>query len=80
MGIDDNLTPIQSSINGMVRVAASDFATASSNQNVTAANPAGASGSINLYIDGIKYNTDDYIDTSIMNFVESMVRMNKMFA
>ena len=64
----------------MVRVAASDFATASGNQNAMAANPVGASGSINLYIDGIKYNTDEYIDTSIMNFVESMVRMNKMFA
>ena len=29
MGIDDNLMPIQDSINGMVRVAAADFATAS---------------------------------------------------
>lgn len=79
MGIDDNLTPIQSSINGMVRVAASDFATASSNQNVTAANPAGASGPINLYIDGIKYNTDEYIDSSIADFVESMVRRGRMY-
>lgn len=80
MGIDDNLKPIQSSINGMVRVAASDFATASGNQNTMAANSVGASGSINLYIDGIKYNTDEYIDTSIMNFVETMVRKNKMYA
>ena len=34
----------------------------------------------NIVIDGIKYNTDDYVDTSIQNFVETMVRKNKMYA
>ena len=35
---------------------------------------------INLYIDGIKYNTDDYIDNSINSFVETIVRKQKMYA
>ena len=34
----------------------------------------------NLYLDGIKYNTDDYIDSSISGFVETMVRKQKMYA
>ena len=34
----------------------------------------------NLYIDGIKYNTDDYVDSSINNFVETMLRKQKMYA
>jgi hypothetical protein len=33
----------------------------------------------NLVIDGIKYNTDEYLDSTIHNFVESMVRKNKMY-
>ena len=36
-------------------------------------------GGINLYIDGIKYNTDDYVDSSITNFVENMVRRGQMY-
>lgn len=39
-----------------------------------------AGSSINLYIDGIKYNTDGYIDDSIRSFVETMVRKQKMYA
>lgn len=39
-----------------------------------------AGQSIVLYIDGIKYNTDEYIDESITSFVESMVRRQKMYA
>lgn len=35
---------------------------------------------IALYIDGIRYNTDDYIDNSITAFVETMVRKQKMYA
>lgn len=35
---------------------------------------------INVYIDGIKYNTDEYIDASVVDFVETMVRKNKMYA
>ena len=34
----------------------------------------------NVYIDGIKYNTDEYVDSTINNFVETMVRKNKMYA
>ena len=33
----------------------------------------------NIVIDGIKYNTDDYVDTSIQNFVETIIRKNKMY-
>lgn len=33
----------------------------------------------NISIDGIKYNADDYVDSSIQNFVETMVRKNKMY-
>ena len=42
------------------------------------ASPAGMGG-VTLYIDGIKYNTDDYVDTSITNFVENMVRRSQMY-
>ena len=42
------------------------------------ASPAGMNG-VTLYIDGIKYNTDDYVDTSITNFVENMVRRSQMY-
>ena len=39
-----------------------------------------SSGSVyNISIDGIKYNADDYVDSSIQNFVETMVRKNKMY-
>ena len=38
-----------------------------------------AMGGVTLYIDGIKYNTDEYVDSSITNFVESMVRRSQMF-
>lgn len=34
---------------------------------------------VNLYIDGIKYNTDDYIDSSINNFVTDMIRKGRMY-
>lgn len=39
----------------------------------------GRGTTINLYIDGIKYNTDEYIDSSITDFVESMVRRGRMY-
>ena len=42
------------------------------------ASPAGIGG-INVYIDGIKYNSDEYVDSSITNFVESMVRRSQMY-
>ena len=38
-----------------------------------------AMGGVTLYIDGIKYNTDEYVDSSITNFVESMVRRSQMY-
>ena len=38
-----------------------------------------AMGGVSVYIDGIKYNTDEYVDSSITNFVESMVRRSQMF-
>ena len=42
------------------------------------ASPAGVGG-VTVYIDGIKYNTDEYIDGSITNFVENMVRRGQMY-
>ena len=42
------------------------------------ASPAGMGG-VTVYIDGIKYNTDEYIDGSITNFVENMVRRGQMY-
>ena len=39
----------------------------------------GAGRSINVYIDGIKYNTDEYVDSSINNFVENMIRRGQMY-
>ena len=42
------------------------------------ASPAGLGG-VTVYIDGIKYNTDEYVDSSITNFVESMVRRGQMY-
>lgn len=42
------------------------------------ASPAGLGG-VTVYIDGIKYNTDEYVDTSITNFVENMVRRSQMY-
>lgn len=42
------------------------------------ASPAGMGG-INVYIDGIKYNSDEYVDTSITNFVENMIRRSQMY-
>jgi hypothetical protein len=42
------------------------------------ASPAGLGG-VTVYVDGIKYNTDEYVDTSITNFVENMVRRSQMY-
>lgn len=36
-------------------------------------------GGVSVYIDGIKYNSDEYVDTSITNFVESMIRRSQMY-
>lgn len=40
---------------------------------------AGQKNVINLYINDIKYNTDEYIDSSITDFVENMVRRGRMY-
>jgi len=32
----------------------------------------------NLYVDGIKYNTDEYVDGSISNFTDSIITMARM--
>lgn len=37
------------------------------------------SNNVTLYVDGIKYNSDDYIDSSISGFMESMIRRGKMY-
>lgn len=50
------------------------------NAQAAAASGPAMTGGIALYIDGIKYNSDEYIDTSIGNFVEAMVRKSKMYA
>ena len=39
----------------------------------------GGGAGVTVYIDGIKYNTDEYVDTSITNFVENMVRRGQMY-
>lgn len=74
LGIDQNMSPLdramQSMMGGGLLAAQSAYA-----------QPVGATsgGTINLYIDGIKYNSDDYVDSSITNFVESMVRRSQMY-
>ncbi|MGO5314031.1 phage tail tape measure protein [Bilifractor sp. LCP21S3_A7] len=41
---------------------------------------AGESRTINLYIDGIKYNTDSYIDGKIDDFVKDIIRKGAMYS
>lgn len=50
------------------------------NSTITNSNDYSSRNTINLYVDGIKYNTDDYVDSTITNFVETMVRKQKMYA
>jgi phage-related minor tail protein len=44
-----------------------------------AASAAGKTTVNQIYIDGIKYNTDSYIDASIDNFVKEMLRKGQMY-
>ena len=75
MGIENNMSPVDRAMQGLV---SDGLLTAQSNYMPAAAALPGG-GNITLYIDGIKYNTDDYIDGSITNFVESMVRRGQMY-
>lgn len=75
MGIENNMSPVDRAMQGLV---SGGLLTAQSNYMPAAAALLGG-GNITLYIDGIKYNTDDYIDGSITNFVESMVRRGQMY-
>ena len=63
--ISDGVQTIQNARNAAATAAATNNRT----DNVT-----------NLYIDGIKYNTDDYVDSSISSFVETLIRKQKMYA
>ncbi len=74
MGIEQNMSPVDRAMQGLV---GNGLITAQSAYAPVAAAPAG--GNITLYIDGIKYNTDEYIDGSITNFVENMVRRGQMY-
>lgn len=73
-GINENKGKLNQAMVGLARGMSADI-----NQNVMVTNPAKASSSINLYINDIKYNTDEYIDSSITDFVESMVRRGRMY-
>lgn len=73
-GIEDSKNKLNQAMVGLARGMSADI-----NQNVMVTNPAKASSSINLYINDIKYNTDEYIDSSITDFVESMVRRGRMY-
>lgn len=75
MGIEDNQSPLDRAMNGMMR-----GSLAMAQSSYTPAPAMATQGqNINLYIDGIRYNTDDYIDSAITNFVEGMVRRSQMF-
>ena len=75
MGIDQNMSPLDRAMSRMVSgglaVAQADYS--------APAGMIGSNSSINVYIDGIKYNSDEYVDTSITNFVENMVRRSQMY-
>lgn len=75
MGIDDNMSPVDRAMESMMR---GSLMTAQANYTPAMAG-IGAGRSINVYIDGIKYNSDEYVDTSITNFVESMIRRSQMY-
>ena len=65
VGIKDGTAYVQNALGGTMNYALD-------------ASPYGMGG-VNLYIDGIKYNTDDYVDSSITNFVENMIRRGQMY-
>ena len=73
-GINENKNKLNQAMVGLARGMSTDI-----NQNVMLSQPSKASGGITLYIDGIKYNTDEYIDSSITDFVENMVRRGRMY-
>lgn len=75
MGIDENLAPLDRAISGMI---GGSLALAQSSYSPSSYVPT-AAGGINLYIDGIKYNSDEYVDSSITNFVENMIRRGQMY-
>lgn len=75
LGIDESSSTLDKAINDLT-----NGSLASAQMNFSPAPAVATQGqNINLYIDGIKYNTDDYIDSSITNFVEGMVRRSQMF-
>jgi TP901 family phage tail tape measure protein len=49
-----------------------------SSSGTSSASASGNSTVTNLYVEGIKYNTDEYIDGSINNFVDKVVRIGRM--
>ena len=73
-GINENKNKLNQAMVGLARGMSTDI-----NQNVMLSQPSKASGGINLYINDIKYNTDEYIDSSITDFVENMVRRGRMY-
>ena len=78
LGIDENMNPLDKAMrmmaDGSISMARSDYASALQPMQANA----GQRG-ITLYIDGIKYNTDEYVDSSITNFVENMIRRGQMY-
>ena len=76
MGIEDNMGPLDRAMQSMM---SDSLGMAQVGYSPAAYAPAGTNGAINLYIDGIKYNTDDYVDSSITNFVEAIVRKGQMY-
>lgn len=73
-GIEQSKAKLNQAMVGLARDMSTDI-----NQNVMFSQSPAGSGSITLYINDIKYNTDEYIDSSITDFVESMVRRGRMY-
>ena len=75
MGIEQHMSPVDRAMQGMV---SGSLATAQAGY-VPATGAIGTRSNINVYIDGIKYNSDEYVDSSITNFVENMIRRSQMY-
>jgi len=84
-GMTDNLKLVEKASSGLKGAVSGklDGMTIGANASVSATllDDSPVTGqNVTLYIDGIKYNTDEYIDDSITGFVETMVRKQKMYA
>lgn len=82
LGFEQGMKDVNNQIRGAVQTdytATVNLAEAKAMGAYQNAASSSAYNGVNLYIDGIKYNTDDYIDSSISGFVETLIRKQKMF-